>query len=50
LALDETCTVFHDTFNVHGTGSDGSTLSAHFINHFSMSASGMTLVFDKFVC
>jgi hypothetical protein len=42
--------VFHDTFNVHGTGSDGSTLSAHFITHFSMSASGMTLVFDKFVC
>jgi hypothetical protein len=50
VSLNRNNTVFHDTFNVHGTGSDGSTLSAHFINHFSMSASGMTLMFDKFVC
>jgi hypothetical protein len=42
--------VFHDTFNVHGTGSDGSTLAAHFIRHLSFSASGMTVMFDKFVC
>jgi len=49
-SLNKNNAVFHDTFNVHGTGSDGSTLTAHFVNHMSMSASGMTLVFDKFVC
>ena len=43
-------TVLHDTFNIHGTGSDGSTLSFHMIDHFSISASGITHVFDKVVC
>jgi hypothetical protein len=42
--------VLHDTFNVHGTGSDGSTLSFHMIDHMSISASGITLVFDKVSC
>jgi hypothetical protein len=43
--------VIHDTFNVHGTGSDGSTLTAHFINHVNLSSTGVpTLVFDKAVC
>ncbi len=43
--------VIHDTFNVHGTGSDGSTLTAHFINHVNFNSSGVpTLVFDKAVC
>lgn len=49
-SLNKNNAVFHDTFNVHGTGSDGSALTAHFVNHVSMSASGMTLVFDKIVC
>lgn len=42
--------VFHDTFNVHGTGSDGSSLDFHMIDHFSISASGVVLVFDKASC
>lgn len=50
ISLNRNNAVFHDTFNLHGTGSDGSTLTFHAIRHFSFSASGMTLVFDKFVC
>jgi hypothetical protein len=42
--------VLHDVFNVYGTGSDGSTLTAHFVDHLSISASGITLTFDKVVC
>ncbi len=42
--------VFHDTLNLRGTGSDGSTLTAHLVDHMSISASGITLVFDKIVC
>jgi hypothetical protein len=38
------------TFNVHGTGSDGSTLSVHETEHPSVSASGATLAFDKLAC
>jgi hypothetical protein len=43
-------TVLHDTFNIRGTGSDGSAFSAHLIDHMSISASGVTLTFDKLVC
>lgn len=50
VSLNQNNSVVHDAFNVHLTGSDGSTLSAHFIRHMSMSASGMTLVFDKIGC
>ena len=50
VSLNRNNAVVHDTFNLHITGSDGSTVSAHFITHMSMSASGMTLVFDKFAC
>lgn len=35
---------------VHGTGSDGSTLTFHDVAHFSVSASGITLSFDKPTC
>jgi len=49
-SLNKNNYVFHDTFNVHGTGSDGSTLSFHMIDHMSVSASGVTLTFDKIAC
>jgi PAB1-binding protein PBP1 len=35
---------------VHGTGSDGSSLTFHDVAHFSVSASGITLSFDKPTC
>jgi hypothetical protein len=38
------------TFVLHGTGSDGSTLTFHDVAHFSVSASGITLSFDKPTC
>ena len=37
-------------FVVHGTGSDGSSLTFHDVAHFSVSASGITLSFDKPTC
>ncbi len=37
-------------FVVHGTGSDGSSLTFHDVAHMSVSASGMTLSFDKPTC
>jgi hypothetical protein len=36
--------------SVHGTGSDGSTLRFHDVAHLSVSASGMTVFFDKPSC
>ena len=42
--------VLHDTFNGHAAGSDGSTLSFHIVDHYSISASGITHTFDKVVC
>lgn len=42
--------VEHSTFTVHGTGSDGSTLIFHDTSHMSVSASGITLSFDKPMC
>jgi len=38
------------TFNLKGTGSDGSTLTLHETEHLSTSASGATLAFDKLRC
>jgi hypothetical protein len=38
------------TFIGHGTGSDGSTLTYHDVAHFSVSASGITISFDKPSC
>jgi len=35
---------------VHGTGSDGSSLTFHDVFHMSVSASGITLFFDKPSC
>jgi hypothetical protein len=42
--------VFHSTFNVTATGSDGTHVSLHVLMHFSTSASGMVVAFDKITC
>jgi hypothetical protein len=43
--------VSHFTLNVHGTGTDGSTLALHEAGHFSTNADGtVTVVFDKATC
>lgn len=42
--------VEHSTFTVHGVGSDGSTLTFHDTMHVSVSASGVTVSFDKPSC
>ena len=42
--------VMHSTFNLTGTGSDGSTLTFHAVLHLSISASGMTVSFGKMSC
>jgi hypothetical protein len=42
--------VAHSTFNIAGTGSDGSTLTAHAVFHLSMSASGLVVFFDRMSC
>jgi hypothetical protein len=42
--------VMHSTFNISGTGSDGSTLTFHVVFHLTMSASGMVVFFDKMNC
>jgi hypothetical protein len=38
------------TFTVHGIGSDGSQLKAHQTAHFSVSATGAVVEFDKVHC
>jgi len=38
------------TFTVHGIGSDGSTLRFHDTAHMSVSASGVSIAFDKPSC
>jgi hypothetical protein len=35
---------------IHATGSDGSTLDFHMLQHFSVSATGMTVSFDTLSC
>lgn len=42
--------VFHDITNNTATGSDGSHLSFHMIDHMAISASGITFQFDKATC
>ncbi len=42
--------VAHSIFNIHGTGSDGSTLTFHDTAHFSVSANGVVISFDKPSC
>src|SRR5258708_17899116 len=42
--------VEHAILVLHGTGSDGSTLQFHEVSHLSISASGMTVFFDKPTC
>jgi len=37
-------------FNLHGTGSDGSSLQFHDVAHLSVSATGVTVFFDKPSC
>jgi hypothetical protein len=38
------------TFTIHGTGSDGSQVDFHETAHFSLSATGLTVEFDKISC
>lgn len=38
------------TFMIHGTGSDGSTIQFHEVDHLSVSATGVTVSFDKPTC
>jgi hypothetical protein len=38
------------TFSVHGVGSDGSTINFHDVAHLSVSATGVTVAFDKATC
>jgi hypothetical protein len=38
------------TLSLHGTGSDGSTLRFHEVAHLSVSATGLTVIFDKPSC
>lgn len=35
---------------IHATGSDGSTLDFHMVEHFSVSATGMSVSFDTLSC
>ncbi len=42
--------VAHNILNIHGTGSDGSTLTFHDTMHLSVSASGVVTSFDKPTC
>lgn len=37
--------VLHDVFNIQATGSDGSTLSLHIVDHLSVSANGQVNLF-----
>ena len=40
-SLNKSNMVFHDTFNARLTGTDGSTITAHMVDHMSWSANGM---------
>jgi hypothetical protein len=42
--------IFHDTNNLTLTGSDGSHLSVHMVDHVAISASGISFQFDKTSC
>ncbi len=49
-SMNQNNAMFHDTNNLTLTGSDGSHLSVHMIDHMAISASGITFQFDKAVC
>jgi hypothetical protein len=49
-SINQNNAVFDDIFNVTATGSDGSQLSFHVIDHQSISASGIGLQFTQAVC
>jgi len=40
-SMNQSSFVFHDTFNATLTGTDGSTITLHMVDHVSMSASGI---------
>ncbi len=50
VSSNENNFVTHDILNIHGTGSDGSALTFHDTMHFSVSASGVVISFDKPSC
>ena len=45
-SLNKSNFVFHDTFNATLTGTDGSTITFHMVDHVSVSATGMANVFS----
>jgi len=45
LSMNKSNLVAHDIFNVHATGSDGSTISLNIVDHLSVSASGQVNMF-----
>ena len=45
VSLNRNNSVLHDVFNIHATGSDGSTISLNIVDHLSMSASGQINMF-----
>ncbi|SRR5712692_4982831 len=45
VSLNKNNVVTHDIFNILATGSDGSTLTLHLVDHFSVSASGQVNMF-----
>jgi hypothetical protein len=45
VSLNNQNAVAHDTFNVHGTFSDGTSLTFHAVDHVSVSASGQVNMF-----
>ena len=49
-SINQNNAVFHDTNNNTATGSDGSHLSFHMVDHMAISASGITFQFDKATC
>lgn len=50
VSANERNFVFHDTLNIHGTGSDGSVFTFHAVVHFSVSASGEVISFSDMTC
>jgi hypothetical protein len=50
ISSNERNAVFHDTLNIHGTGSDGSVFTYHAVMHFSVSATGEVISFSKITC
>ncbi len=45
VSINKNNAVFLDTFNVHATGTDGSTISLNIVDHLSVSASGQVNMF-----